>query len=135
MAITKTLTQENGLTIHKVKAGVMTDETGAGQVFEAIHNAQPNELFIIEDSPRYYIAASTTSQYALVNDALYNIGYKDTSTAINTAQIDGSGLKLSCVAPKDLLNNNCDSSFFILRDWTADPEYEVKMGGFIPPVS
>ena len=102
MAITKTVTQENGLTIHKVTAGVMTNETSAQQVYEAIMNAKPNELFIIEDSPRYYVVASGTSEHDLIDKIINQVSYTNTSTTVNTAQIDGLGLKLSCVAPNTL---------------------------------
>ena len=125
MAITKTLTQENGLTIHKVKAGVMMDKTSAQQVFEAIDNAQPNELFIIEDSPRYFVAIAKTSEYDLIDNIMNHVSYKDTS-AVNTAQINGDGLKLSCVAPNTLLNNTGNMDSYVLVNPDGRQVYDVQ---------
>ena len=55
-------------------------------------------MFIIDDSPRYYVVASGISEKELINNILNNITYKETN-AVNKMTINGEGLEFSAIAP------------------------------------
>ena len=69
LAYSSSSTQVNGLTIHKVQKGVLSQNF----INDVIKNAAPNELFIIDDSPRYYVVASGVSEKVLIDNILSNI--------------------------------------------------------------
>lgn len=121
--ITPTVTQENGLTIHRVKAGVMANHSN--EVLTAIQNAKPNELFIIEDSPRYYVVASGINEKALIDNILSSISYKE-ANAVNKMTINGKGLEFSAVAPKQMFNNAGSTNKYYISSNKPNPEYDVQ---------
>ena len=55
-------------------------------------------MFIIDDSPRYYVVASGVSEKVLIDNILSNITYKE-ANAVNKMTINGEGLEFSAIAP------------------------------------
>ena len=112
----------NGLTIHKVQKGVLSQTF----INDVIKNAAPNELFIIDDSPRYYVVASGVSEKVLIDNILSNITYKE-ANAVNKMTINGKGgLEFSAIAPNQLFNNTGSESQYYISSNQQNPEYDVQ---------
>ena len=98
-----------------------------GQTFinDVIKNAAPNELFIIDDSPRYYVVASGVSEKVLIDNILSNIAYKE-ANAVNKMTINGKGLEFSAIAPNQLFNNTGSENQYYISSNQQNPEYDVQ---------
>ena len=121
LAYSSSSTQVNGLTIHKVQKGVLSQNF----INDVIKNAAPNELFIIDDSPRYYVVASGVSEKVLIDNILSNITYKE-ANAVNKMIINGKGLEFSAIAPNQLFNNTGSENQYYISSNQQNPEYDVQ---------
>ena len=104
LAYSSNSTQVNGLTIHKVQKGVLSQTF----INDIIKNAGPNELFIIDDDPYTYVKWDNVDQRIVFKSMLQQFKYKE-ANCINKAEfIDDDqnqvhALKLSQLTPEILL--------------------------------